>query len=58
MTPKPCAIKDCPALRKPRSRWCAVHAAMTDAERQAEQDGAVCSQPLTLRRVTTRIEYE
>jgi len=34
---KPCAIPDCPALALDGSRWCAIHAAMSELERTRER---------------------
>ena len=55
---QPCGIRDCPALCLDNSSYCAVHTAMTDEERKAEQENPFCSRPHVLLPVQTRIGYE
>lgn len=57
---KPCAIPNCPGLRRKRKRWCAVHAAMLPSERLDEWRKAISEGdvPRTTSTDAERICYE
>ena len=57
---RPCAIPNCPALTIQASSYCAIHDAMSAAERrQAKDDAERARFKLPqLKPVTTRIDYE
>lgn len=60
MSNTPCAIKDCPALARFPSMWCAIHGAMNREQREQEERESLrrAYRWPVLKPVTDRIEYE